>query len=197
MDEEAVLDRMLEVMEHEMVPLSRLAVAAGNKVFGAAILDRHSLALVVKGSNRETENPLWHGEVSCLNDYWAMKAEKRPAPADCLFLTTHEPCPLCLSAITWSGFDNFYYFYTYEDSRDEFSIPHDLKILDEVFACPNGSYVRSNAFWKAHSLYDMIQKASPAKREQRLQTAARIRQQYLNISDTYQNQKGHAHIPFA
>ncbi len=38
---------------------------------------------------------------------------------------------MCLSpAITWAGFDNFYYFFTHEDLRDAFAIPHDLKILE-------------------------------------------------------------------
>ena len=50
------------------------------------------------------------------------------------------------------GFDNFYYFFTYEDSRDAFGIPHDLKILKEVFGVDDGGYRRSNAFWTAYSI---------------------------------------------
>jgi hypothetical protein len=45
--------------------------------------------------------------------------------------------PMCLSAIAWSGFDNFYYLFSYEDTRDEFEIPHDRAILAEVFRCPD------------------------------------------------------------
>ena len=37
-----------------------------------------------------------------------------------------------LSGITWSGFDNHYFLFTYEETRDAFSIPHDIKILEEV-----------------------------------------------------------------
>jgi hypothetical protein len=37
-----------------------------------------------------------------------------------------------LSGITWGGFDNFYYLFTYEDTRDAFGIPHDIRILEEV-----------------------------------------------------------------
>ena len=32
------------------------------------------------------------------------------------FLSSHEPCSLCLSAITFSGFDNFYYLFPYEST---------------------------------------------------------------------------------
>ncbi len=48
-------------------------------------------------------------------------------------------------------FDNFYYFFTYEDSRDAFGIPHDLKILKEVFGVDDGGYRRSNEFWSCYS----------------------------------------------
>lgn len=37
-----------------------------------------------------------------------------------------------LSGITWGGWDNFFYLFTYEDTRDAFSIPHDIRILEEV-----------------------------------------------------------------
>ena len=84
---------------------------AGNKVFGAAILRKSDYALVVAGTNSELENPLWHGEISTLNAFYSLPDGDRPATADCIFLSTHEPCSLCLSAITWAGFDNFYYFY--------------------------------------------------------------------------------------
>ena len=41
------------------------------------------------------------------------------------------------SGITWRGFDNFYYLFTYEDTRDGFGIPHDIRILKEVYAVPD------------------------------------------------------------
>ncbi len=123
-------------MEFDILPMTERGVAAGNKVFGAALLRKSDMSLVLGGTNSETDNPLLHGEISTLNQFYEMA--DRPPTRDLMFLSTHEPCPLCLSAITWAGFDNFYYFFTYEDSRDAFGIPHDLKILKEVFGVEDG-----------------------------------------------------------
>ena len=38
----------------------------GNKLFGAAIILKKDLSLVVADTNKEMEWPLLHGEVSCL-----------------------------------------------------------------------------------------------------------------------------------
>ncbi len=150
--------RFLEIIENDIVPKTRAGVAAGNKLFGAAILRKSDLALVVAATNAETENPLFHGEIATLNAFYRLPAGSRPATRDCLFLSTHEPCPLCLSAITWAGFDNFTYLFGYEATRDAFAIPHDLKILQEVFGVENGAYRRENAFWKARALADLVRK---------------------------------------
>ena len=61
-----ICSRCLDVIEHDVVPLTRVGVAVGNKVFGAAILRKSDLSLVVAGTNAETENPLYHGEISTL-----------------------------------------------------------------------------------------------------------------------------------
>ena len=46
------------------------------------------------------------------------------------------------SAITFSGFDNFYYLFPYTATNDEFNIPHDLNILKEVFNISDGNYIK-------------------------------------------------------
>ena len=183
--------RFLDVIEQDVVPLTRAGVAHGDKVFGAAILRKSDLSLVVAGTNRETENPLFHGEVATLNAFYELPAEGRPPTADCLFLSTHEPCSLCLSAITWAGFDNFYYLFGYEDTRDTFNIPHDLKILREVFGIENGAYARENAFWRSRSVDELAggEDAGIANRLDRLRTT------YDQLSALYQASKGRSGIP--
>jgi tRNA(Arg) A34 adenosine deaminase TadA len=177
--------------------MTQAGVREGNKVFGAAVLSKASLELVVAGTNEEARNPLLHGEISCLNRYWSLPRESRLPAAECLFLSSHEPCPMCLSAIAWSGFDNFYYLFSYEDSRDEFGIPHDLNILDAIFRCPDGAYADANAYWKGYYLPDLVEHGSQAERAKWQGQVADLHSAYGVVSDHYQGIKRESDIPLA
>jgi tRNA(Arg) A34 adenosine deaminase TadA len=183
----ALLDRILTCFEEEIIPATRASVAKGNKVFGAAILRKNTLETVIVGTNNEIENPLWHGEVHTLKLFHELPDP--PDPKDLIFISTHEPCSMCLSAITWAGFDNFTYFFTYEDSRDAFAIPHDLKILDEVFRLPDGDYRRENAFWTARSVASLLEGLSEGERDKAAARIATIRREYDELSALYQSSK--------
>ena len=53
----SIASRLLEVMEGEILPMTERGVAAGNKVFGAAILRKSDMSVVIAGTNSETDNP--------------------------------------------------------------------------------------------------------------------------------------------
>jgi tRNA(Arg) A34 adenosine deaminase TadA len=188
-----LLSRLLSVMENDILPLTRRGVEDGNKVFGAALLRKSDLSLVLAETNNETENPLWHGEVHTLKRFHELA--ERPDSKDLIFLSTHEPCTMCMSAITWAGFDNFFYFFSHEDSRDSFAIPHDLKILREVFGLEPGGYRRSNAFWHSVWMSDML---SDIGAEHRAEYAIRmdaLKASYNELSESYQASKTANAIP--
>ncbi|TIV87964.1 MAG: nucleoside deaminase, partial [Mesorhizobium sp.] len=76
MTDVSLIDRLLDVIEHDIVPKTAEGVAHGNKLFGAAILRKNDRSLVLAETNNEMENPLWHGEVHCLKRFYEMpKAE--------------------------------------------------------------------------------------------------------------------------
>ncbi|BCH22868.1 nucleoside deaminase [Mesorhizobium sp. L-8-3] len=195
MTDVSLIDRLFDVIEHDIVPKTAEGVAHGNKLFGAAILRKDDLSLVLAETNNETENPLWHGEVHCLKRFYEMSKADRPDTKDCVFLATHEPCSLCLSAITWTGFDNFYYLFSHEDSRDSFAIPHDLKILKEVFTLEPGGYNAENAYWKSFSLRKLMRQLPEAERARLEARAGAIAARYDRLSETYQSGKQDNDIP--
>lgn len=190
-----LIDRLLDVIELDVLPMTAEGVTRGNKIFGAALLRKSDLSLLLAETNNEQESPLWHGEMHALKRYHEMPASTRPTPKELLFLSTHEPCSLCMSAITWAGFDNFFYFFSHEDSRDAFAIPHDLKILKEVFDVDPGMYRKSNAFWESYSLAELVDNLTEDERTSRTEKSARIRQAYDALSNSYQEGKDNNAIP--
>ncbi|MDP2121502.1 MAG: nucleoside deaminase [Hoeflea sp.] len=190
-----LVGRLLDVMEHDILPLTDRGVAEGNKVFGAALLRKTDRTLVMAETNRETENPLWHGEVHLLKCFYETPVSKQESTRDMMFMSTHEPCTMCMSAIAWAGFDNFFYFFSHQDSRDSFSIPHDLKMLKEVFGLEPGGYNHDNAFWRGRGIFDLIATLPDDQAAPLLDQAHRIRARYAELSNAYQSTKDDNTIP--
>ena len=207
MDTPALLTRLLDVIEADIAPKTRAGVARGNKLFGAAILRKSDLSLVLAETNNETENPLWHGEIHAIKRFYELPRETRPDPKDCLFLATHEPCSLCLSGITWSGFDNFYFLFSHQDSADSFAIPYDIAILKAVYAVPDPDrdapapgrdlYNRTNAYFTSHDMAQMIAGLDRGNKESLTARVDDLTALYADLSAIYQRDKGKKGIPLS
>ena len=93
---------------------------------------------------------------------------------------------MCTSAIAWSGFDNLYYLFSYEDTRDAFGIPH---ILEHVFGCKNGGYASRNAYWSSFQLVDLV------KHDRWADTLDELRRSYAELLDRYLRPKPRVEFP--
>jgi tRNA(adenine34) deaminase len=92
-------------LDHERFMRRAIELAANvpRLPFGAAIVDRDTQAIVAEGWNKSSLNPTWHGEIDAINDL-----AKRGRDFDgrkLVFYTTAEPCPMCQSAILWTGIE--------------------------------------------------------------------------------------------
>jgi tRNA(Arg) A34 adenosine deaminase TadA len=207
MENADLVSRLLDVIAFDIAPVTRAGVARGNKLFGAAILRKSDLSVVVAETNNEIENPLWHGEMHAIKRFFELPADQRPDPKDCIFLATHEPCSLCLSGITWSGFDNFYFLFSHQDSRDSFAIPYDIQILRSVYAVADPDrdavpaerplYNRSNQYWVSQNITQMIAALDRSHKETLLARLDDLNALYADLSATYQATKSGKGIPLA
>ncbi|WRT63475.1 uncharacterized protein IL334_000380 [Kwoniella shivajii] len=205
-----LLEAFLTTTSDQIIPLTAKGVSSGCKVFGAAIFRKSDLTVVNFATNDETSSPLLHGEINCIQQFYALPKDQRPSTKDCIFFSTHEPCSLCLSGITWSGFDNINFLFTYEDTKDTFNIPHDIKILEEVFKVPSVNisessaelserplYNKSNSFWKAKSVSELVNDLSGQEQIDMQQKVQEIKQKYNDLSSVYQDSKEDSDIPLS
>jgi tRNA(Arg) A34 adenosine deaminase TadA len=183
---------ILDIIIDKLIPETKIAVQKGNKIFGAFIIKKLDLSLVFTGTNNEIINPLYHGEISVLFNFFE---SKNLNPKDYYFISSHEPCSLCLSAITWSGFDNFYYFFSHKDTNSTFYIPHDLSILQEVFKIKDGEYNKDNSYWKSFSIIDQIKEKEYSNKHNLIEKIDKIKLLYEDLSTLYQDTKISNNIP--
>ena len=192
---EILLHKFSDIFKNNILPLTAKGVDIGNKIFGAAILNKNDYSLIVAETNNETENPIWHGEIHTLKKFYELDSKIRPSEKNCIFLSSHEPCSLCLSAITFSGFNNFYYLFPYESTSNKFNIPHDLNILKEVFNIEDGKYIKENSYWKSYNINTLIDELKSNDKNKLLVSFNEIKEKYIDLSKKYQSSKEKSSIP--
>jgi tRNA(Arg) A34 adenosine deaminase TadA len=148
------LDHLLTCIEDEIVPLTQKGVAEGNKVFGAAILDKEGKTVLAQ-TNSEMTCPLFHGEVHTIYEWSKMTppGERGAAAQSSTFLSTHEPCCMCISSIVWAGFTKCYFLFSYENTASQ-GIPHDINIMHELWGVD--TYRKRSKFCSTACLVDLV-----------------------------------------
>jgi len=68
---------LLDIIIDTLIPQTKIAVQKGNKIFGAFIIKKSDLSLVITGTNNEIINPLYHGEISALFIFLKLKTKSQ------------------------------------------------------------------------------------------------------------------------
>lgn len=184
----AEIKRMLEVIEQEIFPITEKGVANGNKVFGASVLNK-DLSTVTVATNTETECPIFHGEVKCIYEWSKVvaPAERGPRAQEAVFLSTHEPCCMCISSILWAGFTNVYYFFPYTATAAQ-GIPHDINTMHELWGV--NSYRKRNKYLSTICLIDLVKEMEDSDEKKALEaTTQRLLDAYDKLSNKYHTEK--------
>lgn len=176
-------ERLLSVIRYDIYPLTERLVAEGNNLFGAAVLAGPNLDVVVTGSNRREEDPTLHGEIATIHAFYRLPV--RPDPAETVFLSTHQPCPMCAAALAWCGFREIRYLFDYRETALDFAMPGDLAILEELFGAK--SLRHENAFFRMVPIRTLAEK-SPG-RELLLKEIASIKALYRGLKVKGVNRK--------
>jgi len=142
------IEHILQAIKNDLLPVTKAGVEAGNHVFGGIILEAKTLETVVAGSNNRQLNPIYHGEIDTLQRFFKIK--DHPAPCDCIFIASHDPCPMCISAIAWAGFREIWVLFDYQAVSDNFDMPVDLIMYKEIFDTEGAR--AENVFFKKYSI---------------------------------------------
>lgn len=182
------LQKLLDTIEQHILPKTRQGVKNGNKVFGAALLTKE-FELILAETNNEMKNPLFHGEVNLINEWSKVTdASKRGSMAqESIFLSTHEPCCMCISSIVWAGFTKVFYLFPYSITSDQ-GIPHDIRTMHELWGV--SSYRKQNRYISTACLMDLIDQLPDSEEKSKLSEMQKLLiDVYAFLSNQYHQEK--------
>ena len=88
----------------------------GNSGFGAVIVQDDTVIARAHDTDTTSNDPTAHAELNVIR--MAAKMTKGDL-SGCLLVATHEPCPMCSTAIVWSGITKIAYGYSIQDSLEQ------------------------------------------------------------------------------
>jgi len=182
------IKQMLLIIEDEILSKTTGGVSSGNKVFGAAVL-KEDFSLDYAETNAETVCPIFHGEVHCIYQ-WSKRTPanlRGPIAQKSVFLSTHEPCMMCISSIVWAGFRKVYYFFPYSKTTEQ-GIPHDIQTMHELWGVP--TYRKQNKYCSTACLIELIDKLEEGEEKDELKAIEkRLTGVYDSLSEKYHTEK--------
>jgi tRNA(adenine34) deaminase len=99
----AAASNVKDIGTHER--FMRLAIEQSNgnpsNPAGAVIIDHTSGEVLGQGVNRNSQNPMFHGEVVAINDY--VSRHGNTGWDRTTLYTTGEPCAMCCGVLAWAG----------------------------------------------------------------------------------------------
>lgn len=112
---------------------AKISLREGNHGFGAVIVMGNSIIAEAHDSEETENDPTAHAEINVIK-----KASRKVGKNlnGCILITTHEPCPMCATAIVWAKINKIVVGYPIEEA-----LKHGRKRIDiqceEIFSRAN------------------------------------------------------------
>jgi len=106
---------------------ARKSLQKGNSGFGAVIIRNGVLTSKAHDTDKTSKDPTAHAEIE------AIRIASRRVNGDfdnCMLVSTHEPCPMCATAIVWAGIKRVAFGYSIRDSLTQGRTRIDLSCKD-------------------------------------------------------------------
>ena len=101
----------------------------GNSGFGAVVIKNNVLVSKAHDTDTVSKDPTAHAEINAIR---LASAKLDGGFNECMLVSTHEPCPMCSTAIIWSGIKQVAFGYSIEEALSQGRRRINLT-CDEVF----------------------------------------------------------------
>ncbi|MFX1568577.1 MAG: deaminase [Promethearchaeota archaeon] len=95
---------------------AKISLKEGNKGFGVVIVKNDKILAQSHDTEITDNDPTAHAEINCIKEVTKIIGRELE---DCILISTHEPCPMCMTAIIWSKIPELVYGVSIEDSLKE------------------------------------------------------------------------------
>lgn len=103
----------LEKYMQEAISEAIISLREGNHGFGAVIVKDNEIISKAHDLEETNGDPTSHAEVNAIRLATIIIGKNLNG---CILLSTHEPCPMCSTAIIWSGINHLAYGYSISES---------------------------------------------------------------------------------
>jgi tRNA(adenine34) deaminase len=103
----------LERYMQEAISEAMISLREGNHGFGAVIVKDNKVISKAHDLEETNQDPTSHAEINAIRLAARMIGKNLNG---CILLSTHEPCPMCSTAILWSGINHLAYGYSISES---------------------------------------------------------------------------------
>ncbi len=112
---------------------AKISLREGNNGFGAVIIHEKTIIASAHDTEESDNDPTSHAEINAIKI-----ASQRIGKnlENCILISTHEPCPMCATAIVWANINTVVYGYSIEDSMRQGRRRIDIG-CKEIFAKAN------------------------------------------------------------